>query len=310
MIESRSNFSRRILIRLIVLGAVVAVALLANYQFINELYLKNQQTPVGMFVNGAILLVFLLGLVKVVTSLSYYMQEEVALARFIRQFASDPEKLMTGVSQKSVIARRHATIQKLSEQHARINHSALAATLQADESARISFTRYVTNILILTGVFGTIVSLSVALVGASNLLDSAQDSGSMGLVIHGMSTALSTTITAILCYLFYGYFYLKLSDAQTHFLSGVEEVTAVYLLPEYSHDSESMLHEVSGLIHGLRKAAEGMRDIQQEYAEAGSRLNSVAAELGQQMRGISTSIDGIKSLLRQGFRLPGNDDCQ
>lgn len=308
MIESRSNFSRRMLIRLIVLGAVVTVALLANYQFINELYLKNQQTPVGIIVNGAILVVFVLGLVKIITSLSHYMQEEVALVRFVRQFSSDPEKLMKGVSPKSVIARRHATIQTLSEKHARINHSALAATLQADESARTSFTRYVSNILILTGVFGTIVSLSVALVGASNLLDSAQDSSSMGLIIHGMSTALSTTITAILCYLFYGYFYLKLSDAQTHFLSGVEEVTTVYLLPQYSRDSESMLHEVSGLVHGLREAAQGMRDIQQEYAQAGTRLNSVAAELGQQMQGVSTSIDGIKSLLRQGFRLPDNDD--
>ncbi len=308
MIESRSNFSRRMLIRLIVLGAVVAVALVANYQFINELYLKNQQTPVGMLVNGAILVVFALGLIKIITSLSWYMQEEVALVRFVRQFSSDPEKSVKGVNPKSVIARRHATIKKLSEQYARINHSALAATLQADESARISFTRYVSNILILTGVFGTIVSLSVALVGASNLLDSAQDSSSMGLIIHGMSTALSTTITAILCYLFYGYFYLKLSDAQTHFLSGVEEVTTVYLLPQYSRDSESMLHEVSGLIHGLREAAQGMRDIQQEYAQAGSRLNSVAAELGQQMQGVSTSIDGIKSLLRQGFRLPDNDD--
>ncbi len=308
MIESRSNFSRRMLIRLIVLGAVVAVALVANYQFINELYLKNQQTPVGMLVNGAILVVFVLGLIKIITSLSWYMQEEVALVRFVRQFSSDPEQSMKGVNPKSVIARRHATIKKLSEQYARINHSALAATLQADESARISFTRYVSNILILTGVFGTIVSLSVALVGASNLLDSAQDSSSMGLIIHGMSTALSTTITAILCYLFYGYFYLKLSDAQTHFLSGVEEVTTVYLLPQYSRDSESMLHEVSGLIHGLREAAQGMRDIQHEYAQAGSRLNSVAAELGQQMQGVSTSIDGIKSLLRQGFRLPDNDD--
>ena len=308
MIESRRNFSRRMLIRLIVLGAVVGVALLANYQFINELYLKNQLTPVGMLVNGAILVVFVLGLVKIITSLSYYMQEEVALVRFVRQFSSDPEKLMKGVSPKSVIARRHTTIQTLSEQHARINHSALAAMLQADESARTSFTRYVSNILILTGVFGTIVSLSVALVGASNLLDSAQDSSSMGLIIHGMSTALSTTITAILCYLFYGYFYLKLSDAQTHFLSGVEEVTSMYLLPQYSRDSESMLHEVSGLIYGLREAAQGMHDIQQEYAEAGARLNGIAAELGQQMQGVSTSIDGIKSLLRQGFRLPGNDD--
>ena len=309
MIESRSNFSRRMLIRLIVLGTIVGIILLANYQFINELYLKNQQTPVGLIVNGGILLVFFLGLVKIVTTLSWYMQEEAALARFVRQFNSDPEKLMKGVSPKSVIARRHNTIRKLSEEHARISHSALAATLQADEHTRISFTRYVSNILILTGVFGTIVSLSVALMGTSNLLDSAQqDSGSMGLVIHGMSTALSTTITAILCYLFYGYFYLKLSDAQTHFLSGVEEVTAVYLLPEYSHDSESMLHEVTGLIHGLREAAKGMRDIQQEYAQAGNRLHVIAADLGEQMNGMTRSVDGIKVLLREGFRLPASGD--
>jgi len=296
------------LIRLIVLGAIVVIALLANYQFINELYLKNQLTPVGLLVNGGILLIFLLGLVKIVTTLSYYMQEELALARFVRQFSSDPEKLMKGVSPKSVIARRHNTIQALSEKHARINHSALAATLKANEHTRISFTRYVSNILILTGVFGTIVSLSVALMGTSNLLDSAQDSSSMGLIIHGMSTALSTTITAILCYLFYGYFYLKLSDAQTHFLAGVEEVTSVYLLPEYSHDSEGMLHEVAGLIHGLREAAKGMRDIQQEYAEAGNRLHGITAQLGQQMSGMVTSIDGIKELLRKGFRLPASGD--
>ena len=308
MMESRSNFSRRMLIRLIVLGAIVVMVLLANYQFINELYLKDQQTPVGLFVNGGILLVFLLGLVKMVTTLSYYMQEEVALSRFVRQFSSDPEKLMKGVSPKSVIARRHNTIQKLSEQHARINHSALAATLKANEHTRTSFTRYVSNILILTGVFGTIVSLSVALMGASHLLDSAQDSSSMGLMIHGMSTALSTTITAILCYLFYGYFYLKLSDAQTYFLSGVEEVTAVYLLPEYSHDSESMLDEVTGLIHGLREAARGMRDIQQEYAEAGNRLHGIAADLGEQMNAMTRSVDGIKELLREGFRLPASGD--
>ena len=308
MIESRSNFSRRMLIRLIVLGTIVGIILLANYQFIYELYLKNQQTPVGLIVNGGILLVFLLGLVKIITTLSYYMQEEISLARFVRQFSSDPEKLMKGVSPKSVIARRHNTIRKLSEAHARINHSALAATLAADENTRISFTSYVSNILILTGVFGTIVSLSVALMGTSDLLDSTQDSGSMGLVIHGMSTALSTTITAILCYLFYGYFYLKLSDAQTHFLSGVEEVTSVYLLPEYSHDSESMLHEVAGLIHGLRESARGMRDIQQEYAAAGNRLHVIAADLGEQMNGMTRSVDGIKELLREGFRLPASGD--
>ncbi len=307
MIETRSNFSQRMLIRLIVLGAIVVVILLANYQFINELYLKNQQTPVGFIVNGGILLTFLLGLMKIVATLFHYMEEEAALARFVHQFIN-PDKLVKGISPKSVIARRHNTIQRLSDEHARINHSALAATLQADEHTRISFARYVSNILILTGVFGTIVSLSVALMGTSNLLGSAQDSGSMGLVIHGMSTALSTTITAILCYLFYGYFFLKLSDAQTHFLAGVEEVTAVYLLPEYSHDSESMLHNVAGLIHGLSEAAKGMQDIQQEYAAAGNRLNVIAADLGEQMNGMTRSVEGIKELLRAGFRLPASGD--
>ena len=84
-------------------------------------------------------------------------------------------------------------------------------------------------------------------------------------------------------------------------------------MPKFFEDKSDFHPEnteltLRGLIRGLREAAQGMRDIQHEYAQAGSRLNSVAAELGQQMQGVSTSIDGIKSLLRQGFRLPDNDD--
>jgi hypothetical protein len=308
MIETRRNFSRRILFRLFVLGVIVAVILFMNYSYVNDLYIKNQLTPVGIIINGGILIAFLLGLIKVISSLWYYMNEESALARFVRQFDADSGKLLKGIDSKSIIARRYNIIRKLSERHVRINHGALASTLLADESTRTSFARYIGNILILTGVFGTIVSLSVSLVGASNLLETAQDTGSMGLVIHGMSTALSTTITAILCYLFYGYFNLKLGDAQTHLLSGVEEATTVYLLPKYARDSESMLQEVSGLIHGLREAAGAMLAIQQEYAQAGNRLNEVAVDLGQQMGGTKETIDSIKQLLRDGFRLPAAGD--
>jgi hypothetical protein len=308
MVETRHNFSRRMLFRLVVFGVIAVAILISNYGYINSLYLKNQLTPVGMIINGGILIAFLLGLIKVISSLWHYMQEESALARFVRQFNGDAEKLLKGISRKSIIARRYIIIRKLSERHVHINHSALASTLLADESTRTSFARYIGNILILTGVLGTIVSLSVALIGASSLLDSAQDTGSMGLVIHGMSTALSTTITAILCYLFYGYFNLKLGDAQTHLLSGIEEATTLYLLPEYSQDSETMLHEVSGLIHGLREAAGAMLSIQQEYALAGHRLNEVVAALSQQMSGSTENIDSIKQLLRDGFRLPAAGD--
>jgi hypothetical protein len=304
MLETRPNFSRRVLIRLLILGVIVLLILVANIGLLNQLYFENQNTPVGIIVNGSILVVFLLGLAKIIMALLYYTQEETALARFLRQFKEGEDRALKGINPKSVIARRYGIIKALSEDFASINHSALAATLLADESTRTSFARYVSNILILTGVFGTIVSLSVALVGASNLLDAAQETGDMGLVIHGMSTALSTTITAILCYLFYGYFYIKLTDAQTHFLSGVEEITTVYLLPRHARDSETMLHEVAGLIHALREAADGLRTTQLEYAEAGTRLNTVAARLDERMRGATENMDDIKQLLRDGFRLP------
>jgi hypothetical protein len=308
MIDTRHNHSGRMLLRLVILGTLAVLVLLANVDFIQGLYFDHQLTSAGLLINGGIILVFLLGLVKVVIVLATYMGEESDLGRFFVHLGKGNSNLLKGVSPDSIIARRYNTIVGLSERNARINQSALAATLVADEGTRISFSRYVSNILILTGVFGTIVSLSIALVGASDLLDTAQDTANMGLVIHGMSTALSTTITAILCYLFYGYFYLKLGDAQAHLLAGVEEVTTVYLVPMYAHDKDTMLHEVSGLIHGLRQTAEVMKAVQLNYAEAGVRLQDLLKALGQQINTTAQDTAEIKQLLREGFRLPAADD--
>lgn len=302
--DSKTNFSGRMLLRLVVLGLVVLVALVANVTFIKELYFTRQLTAAGNLINGGILVVFMLGLVKVIVVLTRYMREESAIARLVTRLQSGQDKPLKGVSAKSIIARRYSTVAALSEQFAKINHSALAATLVATESTRTSFARYISNILILTGVFGTIVSLSIALAGASHLLEGIEASGDMGLVIHGMSTALSTTITAILCYLFYGYFYIKLGDAQAHVLSLVEEVTSVYLLPRFAHDSESLLHEVTGLVNSLRETALGMQQAQQEFAAAGTNLNESIDEFASNTRQATVHIYELKQLLRDGFRLP------
>jgi hypothetical protein len=69
-----------------------------------------------------------------------------------------------------------------------------------------------------------------------------------------------------------------------------------------------MLHEVAGLIHALREAADGLRSTQLEYIEAGTRLNTVAARLDERMRNTTENIDDIKQLLREGFRLPAAGD--
>jgi hypothetical protein len=310
MIDVKNNFSGRMLGRLLVTGVIVLFIVLANLKFINGLYIDRQLTPAGLIINGGIIAIFLLGLVKIVLSLLRYRQEERALARHVTNIerGQEQEKLLKGVNTKSIIAQRFNTLSALSSLNAKINHSALASTLRASEGTKISFARYVSNILILTGVFGTIVSLSIALTGASSLMEDLQGSDSMGMVIHGMSTALSTTITAILCYLFYGYFYLKLTDAQSHLLANVEGVTSVYLLPKFSHDKESMLHEVSGLIDGLREAAGGMKEIQQEFAAVGSNLHKTVAALVKHSELTAGEIGNIKQILRDGFRLPAGGE--
>ncbi|MEZ5541543.1 MAG: MotA/TolQ/ExbB proton channel family protein [Pseudomonadota bacterium] len=304
MNQTRTNFSGRMLLRMMVLGAIVVIALIANYKFIGELYFTHQLTAAGYLINGGIVAIFLLGLVKIVSSLLRYMREEVALERVSSHLENGHDNPLKGVNTRSIIARRYQTLVRLSNQYAKINHSALASTLLAVESTRISFAKYVSNILILTGVFGTIVSLSIALAGASNLLEDIQATSSMGMVIHGMSTALSTTFTAILCYMFYGYFYLKLGDAQTNVLGKVEELTSVYLLPRFSHDSESLLHEVTGLVNGLREAAAGMKQIQQDFASAGDSLDATIGGLAENVGRVNSDLAQMKQLLREGFRLP------
>jgi len=304
MNQTNANFSGRMLLRMIVLGAIVVIALIANYKFIDEMYFTRQLTAVGYAINGGIFGIFLLGLTKIVLSLLRYMREEVALDRITSHLESGQDNPLKGVAVRSIIVRRYQTLSRLSEQYAKINHSALAATLLAVESTRISFAKYVSNILILTGVFGTIVSLSIALAGASNLLEDIQASSSMGMVIHGMSTALSTTFTAILCYLFYGYFYLKLGDAQTNVLGKVEEITSIYLLPRFSHDSESLLHEVTGLVSSLREAATGMKQVQEDFAAAGDSLDATIGGLAESVSKVTGDLGQVKQLLREGFRLP------
>jgi len=270
MLRIKTNFSRWVLVRMIVLAGAMVIGLLMVRGFVEEFYLRNQLAPTGIIVNAGIMLLFLIGLAKIVATLFRYMGEEAALAKFIRLMDRGDSDPVAGVSRRSIIYRRYQTMRQLSEQQAPVNHAALASTLLADESTSISTVRFINNILILTGVFGTIVSLSMALLGASDLFDSAQDTSNMGLVVHGMSTALSTTMTAIMCYLFFGYFFFKLSDAQTNLVSAVEQVTSYYLLPRFSSGSDRLINDVGNLVGRLRSAAEGLVCTQATQAEVGS----------------------------------------
>jgi hypothetical protein len=313
-----SNYSRRILLRLIIGVVLLAIIVVLSREFILDFYIRNQLTRAAMIINSATLALFLAGLIKIVAGLRHYAREEAALARFMRAVEDEQLDLMVGIDPRTVIYQRYDAILKIAKQNAPVNHGAMSALLLAEESKRLTFPRFINNILILMGVFGTIVGLAIALVGAAELLESERNLGSMDVLIHGMSVAPATTIIAIVCYLFFGYFYLKLNDAQTHLIGGVEQVTSLYLLPKFSRNADSIVHEVANLVTELRQLADGMRTSQAEYAEAGIRLRETVhdyaqvghrmsmmlAELDERMSGMTGDVRVIKGMLRDGFRLP------
>ena len=304
MIQFRAAYSRSILLQLILLSILLLFIILLNLDFITDIYFKNQMTRTGYVVNGSILVLFSVGLFRIISLLMRYSLEESALDRFINNVENEEVRPTEKISKNSLIARRYKSVVEISKHNVAVNHSALASTLIASESTRLSLPKFISNILILTGVFGTIVSLSIALLGASNIIDSADGLGNMGMVIHGMSTALSTTTTAIVCYLFFGYFYLKVTDAQTQLLSAIEQATALYIMPRFTFQTDSMLHEVGKLVRALREAAQNMGQVEADFTEAGRNMNNIMGTYADSVGNIDDSIDEIKHLLRSGFRLP------
>lgn len=276
-ITARPYYTRNVLIQFLIALTLVAVIIFWRKDFFLQIYFENQVSSVGWTINGGILLLFFAGLFRVVSLLLRYSQEENSLNRFSRNLAIEEDPL-DRVEENSMVALRYETIKMLHRKRASINHSALAATLLANEASHNSFPKFVHNTLILTGVFGTIVSLSIALLGASDMVDNAQ-TNSIGTVIHGMSTALSTTMTAIITYLFFGYFYLKLTDAQTYLISRVEEVTATHLMPHFQLSQDALQKEYADSVTSASSLIKRFDRTQNSYGLAANEMRKAVVSL-------------------------------
>lgn len=301
-IHFRRNCSRNVIIRLFFISLAAAALIYLGLESINDVYFHNQLTHTGLIINGIIVTMFLLGMSKIVSSLFHYSKEEKHLARFIKNIDQHEDPLKS-VSDTSLIGSRYQMMDQIHRSNTPINHSALASTLVAAESSKTSFPKFINNILILSGVFGTIVSLSVALVGASDLLENAVNVSGMGMIVHGMSTALSTTITAIVAYVFFGYFYLKLTDVQTNLLTGIEQITTTRLLPLFQIETDNVLYEFSGLIRSLQSLTQHMEVSQKNFLTVEKRMLSTLDIHRDSVQGMAEEIAKIEGLLKKGFRL-------
>ena len=300
-----TSLSTRIIIQFVAVLLIAIVVVGYHFESIYPFYFENQVNQTGIVINSTIAILLLIGLGNILYHLLRYRREEAAIARFVNNVETLNTDPIQGLPADSVLVKRRATLRSIESSRGEIDHGALAAMLNADEATRFGLIRFINNILILTGVFGTIVSLSIALLGASDLIDSAAGSlGGMGLVIYGMSTALSTTITAIVSYVIFGYFYTRLNDVQTHFLSGVEQLTSIYLLPEFVKTPEETVFQVNELLEAVNQSAANLKLTQEIYHDTALQLQQNIETNQRQIESLATELEDIKTILRQGFRLP------
>jgi biopolymer transport protein ExbB/TolQ len=296
------NSARNTLFQIVFLLIAIATLLfIFKNQFVT-LYTSGDISFTGFILNGLILVLFLLGMLRMVVILLRYVNEHQTLRRLIGYLQEDAADPIVRLSPNALAVQRYEYIHWINQQGSPVNQAALAATLNANESSRLTLIRFVHSILILAGVFGTVVSLSLALLGASSLLGSPESSKEMAMVIGGMSSALSTTMTAIICFIIYAYFYLRLNDSKIQLLSGIEDATTLYMLPKINYSEESLIRHIANLSISLNKTAERIAEVESKFIVAADQLQMTTTEL---QKGVNkTSMNELLSVLREGFRLP------
>jgi uncharacterized MnhB-related membrane protein len=254
-----------------------------------------------------------------IRAVRHYATQETQIDEFTRRRAAGEttDEVLADFDAPSLLIDRHAAIRRLFETGAPVDHGAISAIMTAAESLHLSFPRFVNNVLILTGVFGTVSSLIFALVGATDVLQNAAPGSGMGLLLLGMNTALTTTATAIVCYFFFTFFFQRFSDLQTWVVSRLEQAALIYMVPDFTHEPEAVGHQTKLLVEDVRELVRELRAGLGGIESAVARLDEASRARHQQGEDVIAGqeaqseklvlslerLDRLESVLVEGFRL-------
>ena len=313
--RSLQSLTQMSIVLAIVVAAVIAVAVW-RWEFTSGVFLADWKS---ILLNGIIIVVFALGVIQLYRGFTHYAVEERRLSQFLdlRGRGRTTRQILDDNTESSLLADRYHTIKTLFDRGVPIDHGTISAISVAEESLHQSFPRFVNNVLILTGVFGTVSSLIFALIGASDVLRTAMPGQGMGLMLLGMNTALTTTATAIVCFFLFTYFFQKLTDVQTYHLSQVERAVLMHVIPEFQFDKETIDHQTKLLLTelgllvdeirgGVATARNTMLELEGRQASENAQWDA-ALEGQRELRGrlddVIASLATMRQSLIEGFRL-------
>ena len=267
-------------------------------------------TPEGRFVNTLILLVFAWGLLRA-RSLSAAIrrerrvlkhvqealaripagagdegahQEAVATLGALRQ-RTDLVKVDAGPQPVSLIGRRIHSLWRL-RNAGRGSLEALGAVEEARQGLRLDVPRYLTSILVLMGLAGTIAGLR-GIIGQLNgaLAGAASDPAALLHALEPMRSAFSCSLLGIATSVVLALSLTLVERAQGDLLASVEETVTLDLMPLVLPASEeAQLHEMAGVLKSsqafLTDFGETLSESRAFFAETlGDAVRSAAQEL-------------------------------
>ncbi|UCF92271.1 MAG: MotA/TolQ/ExbB proton channel family protein [Desulfobacterales bacterium] len=302
---------------ILIIGIAAAIGVtLWKTELVRNIFLATEMTYI---LNGIILLLFFLGIIQIIRGLRHCAFEEDQVSGFIRNKEElfDENNLFANLAQDSMIANRYFTVKNLFSRRIPIDHRAISSIMVAEESSYQSFPKFVNNVLILAGVFGTVISLIYALAGAGAVLDTSVAAEGMGTMLRGMNTALTTTGTALVCFFFFTYFYQKLTDVQTYLMGQIEKAVLIHIIPEFAFDSETVNYNTVVLIKELRQLVseikagtayieETLASLNQHNTIHSSKMDALISRQDNQIQkaeNVIHGLDGVRDILKAGFRI-------
>lgn len=267
---------------------------------LTDVYWGPLATKLGTVVNAVIVALFLVSLIRIFYLLFVYISENRSIEKFEEQMDFDLTEAGIKDLSRSLIVQRYRALQQSRSELDRPQQAILSAILLNQEYGRFDLIRLIQSLLILLGVFGTVASLSLALVGASDLLTFPKSEGGITLVVHGMATALSTTMTAIAAYLVLALIFSRLAASQSSVCQRIELLTLHRIVP-------LVTREGGNLTHALALRQKDLNQVAIALAEVQDRLTPHIEVQNEHSMHVMEALQKINQTLKQGFRLDQKD---
>ena len=288
-----SNKVGLLLIQSLFLLLVVIGLLWWQQEPLHQIYWGPLKTHIGVIVNATIAALFLVAGLRALYLHGQYVKEYQATIRFQEQLDFGLTEAGMEPDDDSLIVQRYRAVQQARRDQIDIQPVAWSGMLWGQEATRLGLIRLIQSLLILLGVFGTVASLFMALLGASDLFASPQSAAGILAVVRGMATALSTTMTAIAAYLILAFVFSRLVAGQTHVCHQIESITLHRLLTPSTVDPSDLPSRISELLTEMREAQQALtRQLGSPQHQSASEQKSMLAEL-----------ERIRLALARGFRL-------